>query len=91
MTIITPDKILDDSLEYAIGLYINIDEDRDGMLEKFSGDKIRLVQFLRNREYESNFAPRNYVENPEVKNTQTTKKPKRAKNIMPNNQQNKLF
>jgi hypothetical protein len=45
-------RICDNSMEYAIGIYLREGEVRGTMLEKFSNDKIKLVQFLREREFE---------------------------------------
>lgn len=45
------DSILDNTLEYCIALYIEEGETRDGLLSKFSGNKIELVNWLRARAF----------------------------------------
>ena len=45
--------ICDHEMDYAISIYLRQDEIKEAMLEKFGNDKIKLVQFLREREFEN--------------------------------------
>jgi hypothetical protein len=64
--------IFDSTLEYAMSIYIGADESRDELLKKFEGDKVKLVQWLRERAF-SKDAP--------IKNT--TPVPTEAKKEIP--------
>lgn len=51
-TNLTSKQILTETIDYAIPLYLNDGETKEGMLGKFDGDMVKLIQFLREREFE---------------------------------------
>ena len=63
--------ILDGTLEYAISIYIEPTENKDELLAKFSGDKVKLVQWLRARAF-SNGAP---IQDIKPKSAESKKEP----------------
>lgn len=67
---VTNDELAHSQLELGITLYLGKYETREEMLNKFNGDKARLVKFLRERElaqYASDYSPKKNRIEPEVK------------------------
>lgn len=52
-TNLTSDQIRDGAIESSIPYYLRPDETREGLLKKFDGNLIKLIQYLREREFEN--------------------------------------
>ncbi len=70
--ILTSDTIRDEAIDCSIPMYLREGETKEGMMEKFKGNGIAAIQFLRNREFGEKPAP---AENKEPKKQP---KPKQA-------------
>ena len=66
MPSISNESILDGALEYAIDMHLEIHEEKEEMLSKFKGNKINMVNFLRNRSAEASIkeSPVPYIPTP---------------------------
>lgn len=51
MAILDASTVFNNSLDYAISLYMQLDENKDELLKKFNSDKVALVQWLRERAF----------------------------------------
>jgi hypothetical protein len=49
---LTSKQILEGTIDYAVPLYLREGETKEGLLGKFGGDTVKLIQFLREREFE---------------------------------------
>lgn len=85
-TNLTSPKIREHAIRYAIPIYLLEGETAQYIIDKFKGDLVATIQFLRERHFKNMEAEENKLK-PAVKN----KSPKKTKQVPKSNSQNSLF